>query len=372
MGNILYNHADMKTPPKYIFIFLAVLALLLPFSGSAQEPQDQASEFSVARVLSIEQSADPSEPPIVTVKILKGKEKGAEIKIRHMGALSADQSQKIKRGEKIIVVKVPSFEGQTYYITDKYRLPALAIIFAIFLSLAVFFGRLKGFTSILGLIFSILVLAKFVVPKIINGGNALLVSLTGALIIAAVSLFLAHGFNKKTTIAALSTLITLVMSGALSFAFVAFAKLFGMGSEESFYLQLAAADTLNLRGLLLGGIIIGSLGVLDDITTAQTAVVYELKKANSSLSLRELYKRGFAVGGEHIASLVNTLALAYAGASLPLFLLFAIERPLPSWVAINSEYIAEEIIRTLVGSTALLIAVPVTTLLAAYFFAKSK
>ncbi|HYC80108.1 MAG TPA: YibE/F family protein, partial [Candidatus Binatia bacterium] len=128
---------------------------------------------------------------------------------------------------------------------------------------------------------------------------------------------------------------------------------------------------LNLRGLLLGGIILGVLGVLDDITTAQSAAVYEIRRANPALPFKELYSRGLSIGREHISSLVNTLFLAYAGASLPLFLFFtAGDHPQPFWVTLNSEFIAEELIRTLVGSVALMLAVPITTFLAAYYFSR--
>jgi uncharacterized membrane protein len=144
-----------------------------------------------------------------------------------------------------------------------------------------------------------------------------------------------------------------------------------MGSEEAFYLQFAPGASINLRGLLLGGIIIGVMGILDDITTAQTAVVEQIYHANPTLSARELYQRGSIVGREHILSLVNTLVLAYTGASLPLILLFKIyERP--AWVTLNSEIIMEEIIRMLVGSITLIIAVPITTFIAAEYYSKKK
>jgi uncharacterized membrane protein len=126
-----------------------------------------------------------------------------------------------------------------------------------------------------------------------------------------------------------------------------------------------------MRGLLLGGIILGALGVLDDITTAQAAAVDELHRANPSLDARELYRRGLSVGREHITALVNTLFLAYAGASLPLFILFTIYNEVPVWVALNSEFVAEEVVRTLVGSMALILAVPITTAAAATIVSRS-
>jgi uncharacterized membrane protein len=122
---------------------------------------------------------------------------------------------------------------------------------------------------------------------------------------------------------------------------------------------------VNLQGLLLGGILLGALGILDDIAIAQVSVIFQLKEVNNKLSFKELYERGLKVGKDHVASLVNTLVLAYAGANLPLFLLFTINRDIPLWVTLNNEIIAEEVVRTLVGSMGLVLAVPITTLLAA-------
>jgi hypothetical protein len=176
--------------------------------------------------------------------------------------------------------------------------------------------------------------------------------------------------NHRTSIALASTLLALGFSVGLAAAFVRLASLFGTGSEAAFYLQYGGYQMLNLRGLLLGGIIVGTLGVLDDITTAQVATVEEISIADPRLSFAELYRRGLSVGREHIASLVNTLALAYAGASLPLFLIFSINKVQPIWVILNGEPVAEEFVRTLVGSSGLIIAVPISTWLAAYFFSR--
>ena len=200
----------------------------------------------------------------------------------------------------------------------------------------------------------------------------MLVSLIGSVGIACTSLYLAHGLNRRTTIALMSTMITLVLSTLLAVAFVHLAKLFGMGAEESVFLQVGTLQQVNLRGLLLGGIIIGALGVLDDITTAQTAAIDELSKANATLGFSELYRAGTSIGREHIASLINTLALAYVGASLPVLLLFSINQEMPWWVIVNSEFVAEEIVRTLVGSSTLLFAVPISTWIAAKTFAYGK
>lgn len=210
-------------------------------------------------------------------------------------------------------------------------------------------------------------LARFVVPRILAGEHPLGVTLAGAVMIALTSIYLAHGANRRTTVALAGLLVTLAAAAGLAILFVSLARLSGAGSEEAVLLQVGHLAGVNLRGLLLGGILLGALGVLDDITTAQAAAVEEISRANPSLGPTDLYRRGLSVGREHITALVNTLVLAYAGASLPLFLLFTINPDQPLWVTLNTEFVAEEIVRTLVGSIALVLAVPVTTLLAARF-----
>lgn len=229
-------------------------------------------------------------------------------------------------------------------------------------------GRI-GFTSMLGLGVSIAVLMLYIIPNIVRGANPLLISVTGSAAIAYTALYLAHGFNRRTSLALLSTVITLVLSTLMAVAFVHLANLFGMGSEEARFIQTGFTQNINLKGLLLGGIIIGALGVLDDITTAQTAAIDELSKANHTLGFTELFASGTSIGREHIASLINTLALAYVGASLPVFVLLFVNEEMPWWVIVNSEFLAEEIVRTLVGSSTLLLAVPISTYIAAKAFA---
>lgn len=299
----------------------------------------------------------------VQVRLTSGPQAGRELELEY-GALS--EAQQLHAGERVVILVPDTTEPDRVYVFEKDRRSALYLSIAAFLVLTVVFARGRGAAALVGLAFSIIVLAWFVVPRIMAGDNPLLVSLLGSLCIASVSIYLAHGFNRKTSVALAGTIITVVIAIGCAVLLVHLAKLFGMGSEEAYYLQLAPINRINLRGLLLGGIIIGALGVLDDITTAQAAAVQEIARANPSLSRAELFRRGSVIGREHITSLVNTLVLAYAGASFPALLLFTIyQRPL--WVVLNTEVIAEEIVRTLVGSIALMCAVPITTLLAAHF-----
>lgn len=352
--------------------------IIEPFAEIPDSTTEQPEiEYFRARVIEVLEDGerelmDERQPfQRLKLKIISGREKGTEIEAEYGDLFTITENQKLRAGDAVVLSKFMGPEGLSYFVTDQYRLSPILIISIFFFALAVLFGRLKGFTSILGLALSLTILVKFIVPKIVDGESPLLISLAGAFVIAFLSLYLAHGFNRRTSIALLGTLITLGIAAGLSIIFVSAAKLFGTGTEEAYYLGTTQLAGINLRGLLLGGIIIGALGVLDDITTGQAAAVHEIHNANPSLSFLELYRRGISVGKEHIASLVNTLVLAYAGAAFPLFLLFYIQKETPFWVVLNGEFLAEEIIRTLVGSSALIFAVPITTLLAAWFLAKA-
>ncbi len=308
---------------------------------------------------------------IVEVKILTGSKKNEVVKIDHGKKFSIKPYQAVNIGDEVVISQTRVGEKNEYFITDKYRLPQLFFVIFVFFALVIIFGRIKGVTAIAGMLISLFILLNFIVPSIAYGHDPMLVSFFGAVAIMLISIFLAHGFNKRIVVAVISTFITLLIAVGLSWAFVWLTMLTGAGSEEAYSLQFGQFANLNLRGLLLGGIIIGTLGVLDDITTSQSAAIEEISKANSSLTPIELYRRGISIGREHIASLVNTLILAYAGVSLPVFLFFLVYKDTqPLWVTLNGEFIVEEIVRAAVGSSALILAVPISTLLAASVFGK--
>ncbi len=277
-------------------------------------------------------------------------------------------------GEEVIVLKSFAFNDEVrYLVTDKYRLPSLAWLVAIFFAVAVIFAGIRGITSTLGLGFSLLVLLGFTVPRIVAGADPFITAIISAFVIAIVSLTVAHGFKKQTGLALISTLITLSLSVGLAQFFVTTAKLLGLGTEDALYLQFGGMGTINFRGLLLAGIVIGVLGVLDDVTTAQTATIKAIKDTSPTIEFKQLLFHGLSVGREHITSLVNTLALAYAGASLPLLLAFSSNGSnIPLWAVLNSEMISQEIVRTLVGSTALILAVPISTVVSAFYYGRLK
>lgn len=304
------------------------------------------------------------------VLILNGDRSGETAQVSYYFPVVSNEEYNYEIGDRIVVTRSAANDTVIYSVVDRYRLPGIIAIIIIFVSLAIVLARKRGVTSLIGLAFSIFMLIKVLVPSIAGGGSPVLIGLSGALAIGIVSIYISHGFNKPTSIAVGGTVITTIIAMITASVFVHFSKLFGTGSEEAYALQqFGTIANLDLRGILLVGIVIGCIGVLDDITTSLTASIVEIKKANTQYTLAQLFASGLAIGREHIASLVNTLVLAYAGASLPLMLIFTLD-PRPWWVLLNSQFIAEEIIRALVGSVALMLAVPITAWLAAYVYTR--
>lgn len=355
---------------------LFTLALGLSFTGPvfAQSATPTAQVYTRGKVMEIVEEHKTADSPmdeadqVVLVEVLKGADVGQVVTITYTFSATNYDHLKLTKGDRVVLAKVSDARGDNYYILDNYRLSTILLYALLFALAAVIFGRMRGAGSLLGLAASLAILMLFVVPRIIAGDNPLFISFIGSCAIAIVSLLLAHGFNRRAYVALAATLMALVAAFGLAILAGSFAHLSGMGTEEAIYLQLSYLPDLNLRGLLLGGIVIGALGVLDDVTTAQVAAVEEIGLANASLGVGELYKRGISVGREHIAALVNTLVLAYAGASFPLFMLFALPDHPPLWVILNNENIVEEILRALVGGTALMLAVPISTAFAAAVF----
>jgi uncharacterized membrane protein len=306
------------------------------------------------------------------VRVMSGQEKGQEVEVDNGKKYSITKSQLLKQGDQFILVKGSKVDGSSYYaVLDHYRLNQLIWLGILFLILVAVVARWRGVMSFLGLVVSIGVLALYEVPRLARGEDPLLTTLVALPLIVLATIYLAHGFSRQTTIAVASTVLTLFVASGLAMLFVALTHLTGGGSEEAFNLQFGQNIVFDLKGIFLSGILIGVVGVLDDVTTGQVAVVDQLHHANPALGAFELFKRASIVGREHILSLVNTLALAYAGISLPLFLILA-SNPQPLWMTLNSEFFAEEIVRTLIGSSALVLAVPIATALAARFLAHTK
>lgn len=276
---------------------------------------------------------------------------------------------KYKVGDKVIVSPSGSPDNSDeYIITDFNRKDGIIILTIIFIIIILAVARGKGFFSIIGMFFTFFMVFQFTLPRILAGDNPVFISIFSSLIIIPVSFYLSHGLNKKTTISIIGSIITLIITALLASVFIKLGHLTGLSSEDAGMLSLDK-KTLDMTGILMAGIVIGALGVLDDITVSQSAIVEELSQTAKLTKVGDLYSRAMVIGTDHITSMVNTLVLAYAGVSMPLLLMF-VSNPHPFGELINYELIAEEIIRTLVGSIGLVLAVPITTYLAATWYKK--
>ncbi len=270
-------------------------------------------------------------------------------------------------GERVELYYAPGHDGQmTYVVSDWVRRPALGWLVGLFALASFAVARFTGLRAIASTGASLVIVITFIVPQILAGANPVLVSLVGVGGILVLAIYFVHGVNWSTTAALVGTLLAVVVTMGLAIAFTDLARLTGLGTEDAIFI-MAAAPQVALKGLLLAGVLIGALGALTDITIVQASVVRELAHTNPKLTLKELYTRGMNVGRDHVGSLVNTLVLAYTGASLSLLILlnvgeFGFAR------ALNLELVASEVVHTLVGSIGLVLAVPITTVLAAWWF----
>lgn len=251
-----------------------------------------------------------------------------------------------------------------YSYADVQRRTPLVVLAVVFSVAVVALGRLRGLLALAGIGVCFAVLLGFVLPALLRGAPPLGVALTGGIVIACGTIYLAHGITDRTTVALLGTIASLLLTAALAAGFAAAAQLSGLASDESLNL-LAFAPELDFRGLLVAATIIGTLGVLDDVTITQVAAVWELRGNNGEARARDLYSAGIRIGRDHIASTVNTLVLAYTAAALPTLLLFT-QSGLAAGEVLATETVAVEIVQTLVGSIGLVASVPLTTALAAW------
>jgi uncharacterized membrane protein len=335
---------------------------------SAIGPQPERAEAVLVRVTRAPcpgTSDDPATPlcSSATARIRTGPHRGETVDLQPAGG--GVYGRRVEPGDRVILALVGGDDpGAGWYFEDFARRRPMLLLAVIFAAAVALLGRWRGMFSLVGLVFSLVLLVRFVLPSILEGHNPVAVAVVGAAAVMFVALYLAHGFNVRTTSAVAGTLASLLLIGILSGLFVGATQLTGLASEEGEFLR-ALAGNIDLHGLLLGGIVIGSLGVLDDVTVTQASAVWELSLANTTYGFRQLYGAAIRIGRDHIASTVNTLVLAYAGASLPLLVLFTLSNRRLGDV-LTGEIVAEEVVRTLVGSIGLVAAVPITTALTAF------
>jgi uncharacterized membrane protein len=266
-------------------------------------------------------------------------------------------------GDDIRVIPSTAVSGEPVYsFYDFERGTPMLALGALFVGAVVTLGRWRGIGALAGLALSLLLIIGFALPSIVDGNGPVTVALVTSGAVALVALYLAHGFGPATDVALLSTLASLVLTAVLGWAFVELAELTGYTDDAAFTLD-ALGSGVDARGILLAGIVIGSLGVLDDVTVTQVSAVGELWRASPGANSRRLFTSALRIGRDHISSTVNTLFLAYAGATLPLLLLFSEIDASVTSVA-TREIVATEIVRAMVGSIGLIASVPISTWLA--------
>ncbi len=360
--NTFKRNALVAAGGLFVFALLLVLAIALQIllHDSRADPVSLAegeTQTVQARIVQVIATTATNEQRL-EIELQSGPEKGTRHIINH----DASNGQTYATGDQVLVVIVAPAEADSLmFIADVVRTGSLLGLASLFVIALILVSGWKGVRALIGLAISFVVLIGVIVPLIAAGFDPVIVSVSGSFVLLSATLYLTQGWTLKTHAALLGVFFSLVLTGILAALSLQITRLTGFGTEETSFLQVAHAS-LNARGLLLAGIIVGTLGVLDDVIVSQASAVIELAAANPRLTWRELYTRAMNIGHDHIAATVNTLVLAYAGASLPL-LLFQVY-PEPWSQTLNRELIAEEIVRTLVGSLGLMAAVPITTLIA--------
>lgn len=350
------------------FVFACLVFFASSFS-SAQTIHQDVKEIVSGTVLEIvssevrEVTGTDTTTSVQEVRVLlhEGEKKGEVVPMTvEMVTLEVD--------DRVFVNRVVTISGDEYITFSTFeRRPILLGIFVLFVGMLLFISRWQGVRALLSLAVSIAAIIFVLVPALLAGYDPALTTVGIAAVILAFALFGTHGFNARSTISFIGTFSAVLITCVISYICVKGMRLTGFSDDASVYLNFATNGSLDLAGLLLGGIIIGILGVLDDVAVTQASVVMQLKSANPLFGFRELYNRAICVGRDHIGSIVNTLALAYVGVSLPLILLYA--KAGSDLVAIlNQEVVAAELTRIMVGSIGLILAVPATTAAAAWYY----
>jgi len=347
------------------------LAILWPSDSGTQIGGGVAVDNYPAEVVQVEETLCPGFGQqlcqLATVRLEGGPDEGDRVQLQ-LGA-TGGLDPNLDPGDDIRVAEAPepppgapAVAGSAYSLYDFQRGTPMLVLALIFVAVVLLFARLRGALSLLGLGASLALVLVFVVPAILDDKPPLAVAVVGSLAVALITIPLAHGWGPKSLAAVLGTAGSLLLTALLALIFTEATHLTGFSSEEAAFLQVSGAD-LSLDGLLLAGMVIGALGVLDDVTVSQASTVMALRRAAPELGFRELFSRALRVGRDHVSATVNTLVLAYVGASLPVLLVFS-SADLGLGETLNLELVAKEIVATLVGSIGLIAAVPVTTALA--------
>ncbi len=350
-------------------IFLSVGQVA--FAKSEVVPDKQ--EIVKAEVLEVlEQKHEPvagtdvsGDVQTIRIKLLEGESKGREVTVENDYLM-------LKKGETFYLLHTTNTVDNVEYFSVKepYRLPQIITLVVIFVALVLIFGGIQGIRGLVSLVGSFVLILYVLLPGILSGYSPLVIVIAVSSLIIILGSYVTHGFNKTTSSAVIGMIVTVVITGLFAYLAVIWTKLSGFSSEEVVYLNFNTRGSLDIVGLLLSGIIIGLLGVLYDVAIGQAISVEELKLMAPHAPRRKVYERAVRIGREHIGALVNTLAIAYVGASLPLLLLFYTSSAQSVGSIMNMEVFATEIVRTMIGSIGLVLAVPITTFIAVMMLIK--
>ncbi|MEN9561161.1 MAG: hypothetical protein RIQ56_434 [Candidatus Parcubacteria bacterium] len=353
---------------KFFLAILVALALISPATTFSQELvldtvlilKAKVIEASESKTEIIPGTQTPHSIQILVAEILEGPKAGEKVTFEN------DYTQ-LSRGDTFYIRHTSNeIDGTNMYsVSDPYRIPVIIFLATIFCILIFAVGRGPGLRGFLSLVGSIFLIFLILVPGILKGISPILLTTSVAGFIIILGSFVTHGFNRTTSAAVIGMLCTVALTSGLTYWAIGAAHLSGFSSDESAYLNLSTPGGIDLVGILFGGILIGLLGVLYDVAIGQAIAVEELFRAGKDLTRRYVFSRAMRMGREHIGALVNTLAIAYVGASLSLLLLVQ-SSTVGLAVMINSEIFATEIIRTLVGSIGLILAVPITTAISSW------
>ncbi len=300
----------------------------------------------------------------VRIRLLDGPLAGTVLEMDFGRRQTLPSGMRLAVGDEILVNVLERPDGQrVVYFMDFVRLKPMFWLFVVFATMSVLIGGWKGVRGLLGMAFSFAVIFGFILPQILKGHDPVAVTVLGSAVLLAVTLYLIYGWTLKTHAAVIGILLALIVTGLLAQYFVNLTRLTGFGSEDALYLVQFSTVNIDLRGLVLAGMLVGALGVLDDLAITQASVVFQLHATDPRMPFRALYRRAMEVGRDHVAATVNTLVLAYTGGVLPMLLLFYVTNEHPLQV-LNYEFVAQEIVSMMVGSLGLIAAVPLTNLLA--------
>jgi uncharacterized membrane protein len=346
-------------------IAAAVIAMIVMWPGGDLKVPAAEQTGASGTVVSIKPCKEsPADCDQATVKLRSapGADKGLEVPVEVPKGKNA--AVPIKVGERVLLgVQKDAPLASRYQYVDHDRSIPLMVLAGIFAVAVIALSRWRGVSALIALGVTALTLTQFILPAILKGSNPLLVAVVGGSVIMVIALYLTHGINAQSSVALAGTISALALTAFLGWAFVKVSDFSGLASEGASAVK-GFVPSIDLPGLLVAGIVIGALGVLDDVTVTQASAVWELSAANPAASRTELVGAGLRIGRAHVASVVNTLVLAYAGAALPMLMMFAIGGVSTGYV-ITTETVAVEIVRGLVGSLGIIAAVPLTTALAA-------